>query len=909
MKNFYAVRIGRKPGLYEKWEDAKEQVDGFSGAIFEGFSTKEEARKYFIGIPEKSFKSIPINFSKASIEFVFDNFQSRNELKKMDEYVYRNSMENVLDWLSSHQDVVSKSNGNLEIHNFFSIVGDRGVGKSSFMETLSYAINNGIYKDNRKNNEADIFVLPKIDPNIFDNTVSMIEFFIVVLKSSVDSLNDNVDQFINDNRYMLIDKFNYVLRDVIEILKNIRITSSQFAEKKSGFEVLENIQEKSNFKKKINELVQIFLSIQNNHDKKKNYTMIAVLFDDLDLVKNEDIYESLQDCFKFLLYQDNIVAFISYREKQLINSVLSHLIDQNKLLLDQKKVSINELQEQASNFIEKGLPRQHRVYLLITQNTSIYSVLYPFISQEELDGIEYLKKINLNEFIHNQLMEQTRLSIKPTDGSELTKYIFPKTLRSTIQYLQMLHSMEDYSSSLTESDDFDSSIVILRKNIKKYKYFFFSLLQDNLTPEYLYVIEEFTNLDNYYKNSYTCVTLLSFIDDDALTSKHNKEVYNIFLSDVFESMYYFKEKFTDELSNYFIYSLKMLYSIEMLLAITKSMKLMHDFTNEAQENLHPNPDQYFITKIQLDKYLNLNRGKIMPDSFWYNKELSVTPSNDLSKFINWINTHSVNSDMRDYVSTYLFYSDISSSGDVRIYGEKSLDYTKRNFHFKYRKFNLKKKFEVNNHYNIDLYSVLSDEAYMIFSMYKNIYELKNHYIFYSMFDLDLFIRKNYSFQTPNSVSHTITYSIDRVNDNFIKSNLNNRNFEENKIVAPLFKGDGNTIPYSLLIPEKVKDLIKDREVSYQNYLQINVIEKQAFIINEFIDLYEEYSPEDIPVYMCKNFLRSVKEIFGIWPEHHRVDVDRLNDLIIDGNRKRINDSDLEDIDVLYNYIIHGNNNE
>ena len=50
-RKFYAVKVGRKAGIYAEWygpAGAKVQVDGFSGAIYKGFSTKEDA-KVFLG--------------------------------------------------------------------------------------------------------------------------------------------------------------------------------------------------------------------------------------------------------------------------------------------------------------------------------------------------------------------------------------------------------------------------------------------------------------------------------------------------------------------------------------------------------------------------------------------------------------------------------------------------------------------------------------------------------------------------------------------------------------------------------------------------------------------------------------------------------------------------------------------
>lgn len=43
---YYAVKKGRIPGVYETWDECKEQVDGFSGAEHKSFRTYEEAVKF-----------------------------------------------------------------------------------------------------------------------------------------------------------------------------------------------------------------------------------------------------------------------------------------------------------------------------------------------------------------------------------------------------------------------------------------------------------------------------------------------------------------------------------------------------------------------------------------------------------------------------------------------------------------------------------------------------------------------------------------------------------------------------------------------------------------------------------------------------------------------------------------------
>ena len=47
-KNYYAVRVGRVPGIYRTWEDCKAQTTGISGAQFKGFSSLDEAERFLL---------------------------------------------------------------------------------------------------------------------------------------------------------------------------------------------------------------------------------------------------------------------------------------------------------------------------------------------------------------------------------------------------------------------------------------------------------------------------------------------------------------------------------------------------------------------------------------------------------------------------------------------------------------------------------------------------------------------------------------------------------------------------------------------------------------------------------------------------------------------------------------------
>ena len=43
---FYSVFKGFKPGVYTTWDEAKEQVNGYPGAVYKSFKTEEEAKNW-----------------------------------------------------------------------------------------------------------------------------------------------------------------------------------------------------------------------------------------------------------------------------------------------------------------------------------------------------------------------------------------------------------------------------------------------------------------------------------------------------------------------------------------------------------------------------------------------------------------------------------------------------------------------------------------------------------------------------------------------------------------------------------------------------------------------------------------------------------------------------------------------
>ncbi len=65
---YYAVKKGKKPGIYESWDECKEQVSGYNGAEYKSFKTKNEALLFLEGKEEEIDLSIPVCYVDGSFD-------------------------------------------------------------------------------------------------------------------------------------------------------------------------------------------------------------------------------------------------------------------------------------------------------------------------------------------------------------------------------------------------------------------------------------------------------------------------------------------------------------------------------------------------------------------------------------------------------------------------------------------------------------------------------------------------------------------------------------------------------------------------------------------------------------------------------------------------------------------------
>lgn len=79
---YYAVKIGRTPGIYWNWDDCKKMVDGYPGAVYKSFKTISEA-EIFLNSDQNNDNNSNKKVSKSKIEtYAFVDGSFREDTKE-----------------------------------------------------------------------------------------------------------------------------------------------------------------------------------------------------------------------------------------------------------------------------------------------------------------------------------------------------------------------------------------------------------------------------------------------------------------------------------------------------------------------------------------------------------------------------------------------------------------------------------------------------------------------------------------------------------------------------------------------------------------------------------------------------------------------------------------------------------
>lgn len=359
-------------------------------------------------------------------------------------------------------------------NNNFSILGERGTGKSSCIKTIIDYIKN----ENKKNGVEDI-ILPIIEPDIYGDSTKVMGMILGLLKKEFEAITINKNERLRNEIFEscevkhtsilkrklneMIEYYCYINPEYREILVREYIDINSFKEKYT-YILSPDYNFDLKFKEFINELIEYKRKEIKCKNKNDYEPLLFIFIDDIDL-KTYKVKELMDSVMQYMNHK-NIVCILSgdynmlresmtlalLESEKMANSMISIIDDEEKNIFGDYKNIIKRKEYLANEYLKKILPPAFRHNLIKWNENNIpnFKFLYNDESSEGLIAIELKEK--LREIFGNE-----NIFFTYNEDEKSYKFyksffsIFDKTSRGL---LNVLYYMESYDKNFNEKEKF-----------------------------------------------------------------------------------------------------------------------------------------------------------------------------------------------------------------------------------------------------------------------------------------------------------------------------------------------------------------------------------------------------------------------------------------------------------------------
>ncbi|MCU9533667.1 KAP family NTPase [Streptococcus sp. CSL10205-OR2] len=672
------------------------------------------------------------------------------------------------------------------------ITGERGSGKSSFLYSLQEKLKNDHY-----------YVFDMITPDILSNHLSLFEIVISYIYKAIQDDSKNI---------RLVTSIHQKLKKIIRALEyDKKAINKDYYKDTPSINLLSHLNEIVDLHHTFQELLNDFKEFIEKENSRNIYDFVLMI-DDLDLVDNKDVYQLLNDVQRYL--DGHMIIIFSYKEKQLEQSLFEQKYKDYQNSITKEIFSTQDILDQADRLLLKLIPYPNRIALFNSYDLlrKPISETLPSIHDDKpsnrlknwgvglgwhwerdfdlalkdncpeefkkciedllkekchdsIDSISIYKKnenikiedkfsriYTVKDWFYDYIYYHTNLKIEAIDSIEENTVLLPKSLRDLIQLSEVFSKMKDLPKNQPHPE-------LLNYNIQILKEYILNRVSISLNKEEQELIEEWYYSTSYQKNYKVYHYFLKKFDKEEIGDRYplnlaSYQDYNITLGDVYAILEEFKQKNSlraDYRDYFFIYLLKVIYSIELSSLLYRGMEQNKKITMDEQlgkfgriidfeKNDEKNNalEKYFKINSDILGYLELINTNFMPSEFNYFELSSVGNS---SKYI--VNLENIldNSIYMSYIKQYFLNSDLSVLSDIRkaIQGGEST--------LKYRELNNFKEIDLNKNSKMFIFKFFlpsnkADYVLRLLRHYKYHNEI-NSYILTNMFHIDVFVRQIY----------------------------------------------------------------------------------------------------------------------------------------------------------------------
>lgn len=665
---------------------------------------------------------------------------------KNSDYIFKNQLqklEKITKNIADNGTERLKRNGNI-----IGLAGERGSGKTSILGTFK----NLMSLDDR------FYTFNIIEPEHFDSEISIVIFY---LTSLYNLIRDERELLVESHQFI---KIIYDLERAVEVLKESYQKTGIFDKDIVSMDILDEVSFRLDFSTYIGKLTKTVISTLNGTEKYRNLTNFILIIDDVDLCSNSQIYQLFSEVNQYLA--ESITVILSYRESQLLMSIVDEIIKDNQTFLNEF-ISKDDISEQAKNIISKSIPIQNKVIMPEIMNLQRKNITALFGDSNQVEIIpdilqgEKSENVSIIDLIFKEIFNRTTLDIKPIDKNEDYSNFFPKNLRGLLQFLEFIDCSLKTGDNLTKEE----LIYCYQENLFTFSDYVLAKVDTELNDTHISFIKNWLNTPNSLRNfmghKFFHSQLREFFSNNSLyevsdSIKYNtiikKEAHNISIGDLVEILEDFKMYMSEDgLTLYLAYIFKVIYSLQ--LAITANQLLL-DY----------NDDELLTNSIAFDDYLELVNGTILPEDFnfySYSTEYKEAYILYLEGLLSFKYDDNVERDEESIQKIhFLMYSGLTSTSEI----SKNIKEPKSNL--RYRRYftndfvnNPPKNIRSSSKFRIHPYAFFSHKQYVSIALKSQLAgensSEKKYLLFTNLFTADYFIRKTYHRRSAPPIEYAL----------------------------------------------------------------------------------------------------------------------------------------------------------
>lgn len=527
-----------------------------------------------------------------------------------------------------------KNDANKKANNIFAFIGDRGMGKTSCMESVANMI-----PDFRKDKEK-FKLIDTVDPSFFDDSRNILEMVIGKMFAEFSQDTSNTSTLRGNDYESKKAKLLTSFKEVRHIIA--KMESNEGLSERGSISKLQDLAAAGILSEKFHSLVSDYLTYFDSE-------ILILPVDDIDL--NTTQADIMVEQLRKYLIQDNVIILMAIKLSQLSLVMEQKFATQYETLRKEQLIEQSSLMDMVIKYLTKLIPLDHRIYMPAVE--TFFDTELQLYEDKKDDSLPVLSGSSVKYTVTSLIFRKCRYLFYHSKG--VTSLVVPTNLRDLRHLVELLYRMKDYRGSW---DEYNKEVF---RN-----YLFGTWMPDNLDWKGCKSINELVaikdaSIFNSMVLSHLQIRFEAFFNSvqpplprrvpvpsdfsefELIISSRNS-TYNVSVGDVFVVLSLIKQTLNKQTDRIYVFLIETLYS----------MRLYHyyDEMTDKDKGKKTNPVDDTIRKTEkidgLENYEILTAGSLI--NVVYNNKLGADYLTNTPRSLRQINLKA----LRDTINEFKF---------------------------------------------------------------------------------------------------------------------------------------------------------------------------------------------------------------------------------------------------------------